>query len=103
MTNVFAFLMRGWGNVRRHPYLWTFAGFLLWVAVLDQHSIYCSIQDYRQSRSLEREKEDYLEKIRNYSQMLNELKTNDENLVKFAREQYYMKAKDEDVFIVKER
>jgi len=35
--------------------------------------------------------------------MLEELQTNDENLVKFAREQYYMRAADEDVFIVQEK
>jgi hypothetical protein len=55
-----------------------------------------------ESHRLEKEKKFYLEKIDRYSIMLNELKTSDENLVKFAREQYYMKAEDEDVFVIEE-
>jgi cell division protein FtsB len=32
-----------------------------------------------------------------------ELQTNDNNLEKFAREQYFMKASDEDVFVIVEK
>jgi cell division protein FtsB len=35
--------------------------------------------------------------------MYSELQTNDNNLEKFAREQYFMKAADEDVFEIVEQ
>ncbi|MCR4558756.1 MAG: hypothetical protein K5685_01595 [Bacteroidales bacterium] len=103
MSNVYSWLKKCWGYIKSHPYLCTFTLFMVWISLLDQHSIYSIIQDYRQSKSYEREKADYLEKINNYTKMLEELQTNDENLVKFAREQYYMRAADEDVFIVQEK
>ena len=102
MTEVLTFVTKVGLSIKKHPYLWILGFFLIWVAFLDQHSILDSISEYRQSLALEREKRAYLEKIRKDSKMLNELKTNDDNLVKFAREHYYMKAKDEDVYIVKE-
>ena len=52
------------------------------------------IQSYKQ------EKRYYLEKIDNDRKRLNELQTNNENLEKFAREQYLMKKPDEEIFIV---
>lgn len=103
MSNVYSFLKKCWGCIKRHPYLCTFVLFVVWISFLDQHSIYRIIQDYRRSNNYEREKNDYVEKIGNYKKMLEELQTNDENLVKFAREQYYMRAADEDVFIVQEK
>ena len=42
------------------------------------------------------------EKIQEDSVMLYELKTNDNNLEKYAREQFFMKANDEDVFEIVE-
>lgn len=42
----------------------------------------------------------YQDKIKSDSYKLQELRTDRENLEKFAREQYYMKKDDEDVFIV---
>ena len=78
--------------------------FVVWVAVFDQNSVFRDmIPDMMLSKRLEKEKDVYLQKIHDDSIMLNELQTNDENLKKFAREQYFMKADDEDVFIVIEK
>jgi cell division protein FtsB len=52
---------------------------------------------------MELEKEYYLERIAEDSKKLNELMTNDENLEKFAREQYLMKKPDEDIFLIVEK
>lgn len=51
-------------------------------------------------RQLEKDKAYYEKKIIEDSQRLKELKTNKENLEKFAREQYLMKRDNEDVFVI---
>ena len=53
-------------------------------------------------RSLENEKEFYLERIEEVQQDRNELMTNTELLEKFAREKYLMKKETEDIFIIQE-
>lgn len=60
------------------------------------------IGEIRAIHNLENEKEYYQNKIEQDNKKLNELKTNDENLEKFAREQYLMKKSDEDIFIIDE-
>ncbi len=42
----------------------------------------------------------YLEKIEADRNRLEELRTNNENLEKFAREQYLMKRADEEIFVI---
>jgi cell division protein FtsB len=51
---------------------------------------------------MEKQREYYIEKIKTDSRKLKELRTDRENLEKFAREQYYMKRDNEDIFIVVE-
>ena len=53
-------------------------------------------------RSLENEKEYYLEKISEVEKDRKELMTNKELLEKFAREKYLMKKETEDIFIIQE-
>ncbi len=56
----------------------------------------------RRIKSLEEEKVYYLQKIEEDKKKIKELRTNAENLEKFAREQYLMKKPNEDIFIVDE-
>jgi hypothetical protein len=61
------------------------------------------IDRYRQISELQKlniDKEYYINKIEEDRRKLNELKTDNHNLEKFAREQYKMKRKDEDLYIV---
>ena len=51
---------------------------------------------------MEKDKIYYYEKIKIDSRKLEELRTDRENLEKFAREQYLMKKDNEDIFIVKD-
>jgi cell division protein DivIC len=76
--------------------------FLLWLIVFDRSNWFDMIGEVRAIHNLENEKEYYIKKIETDTQKLKELKTNDENLEKFAREQYLMKKTDEDIFIVDE-
>jgi cell division protein FtsB len=84
----------------RNKYVLTTAIFLLWMILFDSSNLIDVYSEYRKIKRFEKEKEYYLEKIANDKNRLNELQTNNENLEKFAREQYLMKKPDEDIFVI---
>ena len=77
--------------------------FVVWVAFFDQYSWLLQWKIKQSINALTVEKQYYVNKIQNDSTMYSELQTNDNNLEKFAREQYFMKAADEDVFEIVEQ
>ncbi len=86
--------------VLRNKYILTVIIFLVWIILLDSNNLIARYKDLRALNKLKKEKEYYLNKIEQDSKKVNELKTDNENLEKFAREQYRMKKPDEDLFIV---
>jgi len=84
----------------RNRYLLTIFVFAVWVLLFDNNNLIDRYHDMKNLRQLEQDREYYLNKIDEDTRKLNELKTNDENLEKFAREQYYMKKGDEDIFVI---
>lgn len=86
----------------RNKYILTSLVFLLWLIIFDRSNWFDMVGELRSIHSLENEKEYYQKKIETDSKKLKELKTNDQNLEKFAREQYLMKKNGEDIFIVEE-
>ncbi len=87
-----------------HKYMCTILALAVWLLFFDEHNIVFQQWPKRsENNSLQKEKIYYLNKIQEDSTMLSELQTNDDNLKKFAREHYYMKANDEDVFVIEER
>ncbi|MBO7440668.1 MAG: septum formation inhibitor [Bacteroidales bacterium] len=77
--------------------------FVVWMIFFDQNSVLVQMKIRKSINSLSAEKQYYMDLIARDSILLNELKTNDNNLEKFVREQYFMKAADEDVFEIVER
>jgi cell division protein DivIC len=86
----------------RNKYILTLFVFLLWLIIFDRSNWFDMIGELRNIHNLENEKEYYQKKIDSDAQKLNELKTNDENLEKFAREQYLMKKPNEEIFVIEE-
>jgi cell division protein FtsB len=76
--------------------------FTIWICFLDENNLLERFQNRRELRQLKADKEYYQEKIEVDKKRLNELKTDNENLEKFAREQYLMKKENEDVFVIVE-
>jgi cell division protein DivIC len=74
--------------------------FILWLGFFDQNNWVERLQNLREMKQLNEDKAYYQKKIAEDSERLKELKTNNENLEKFAREQYLMKKDNEDVFII---
>jgi cell division protein FtsB len=54
-------------------------------------------------RELEKEIKFYQDEIKINKEKLNSLRTDKEGLERFAREEYYMKKPDEDVFIIRKK
>jgi hypothetical protein len=88
--------------ISKNKFLITGAIFFAWIALFDSNSCYDRIRLKNERTMLETEKAFYLEKIKNDSISLRELKTNEENLEKFGRENYMMKKDNEDIFVIVE-
>ena len=84
----------------RNKYLIAVLVFLVWLLVFDRNSLIGRLKYIRTMNDLEDEKQYYIERIDRDSRRLEELKTNNNNLEKFAREQYFMKKENEDVFVI---
>lgn len=74
--------------------------FLVWVTFLDSNDLISRFKMSSRLRSLNRQKEYYLEKIKEVEKDRDELLNNRELLEKYAREKYLMKKKTEDIFII---
>jgi len=74
--------------------------FIVWLIIFDSNNLISRYSELNQLRKLRKEKEFIAEKMANDRKKLYELKTNNSNLEKFAREQYKMKKPDEDLYIV---
>jgi cell division protein FtsB len=59
------------------------------------------IQPVKERNKWEAQKEYFAKEIEKNKTKYNQLKTGDENLEKYAREQYYMQKEDEEVFVIK--
>jgi cell division protein DivIC len=88
------------GNVLRNKYVLTTLGFLVWMLLFDQNNLIDRKKSTSEFDLLNEEKAYYLQKIDEDKRRINELKTNTENLEKFAREQYLMKKDNEDIFVI---
>jgi len=88
------------GVATRNKYVLTALIFLLWLLLFDQNNLAERRKSTREYNQLLQEKEYYQKKIEDDRKRIEELKTNADNLEKFAREQYLMKKDNEDIFII---
>lgn len=84
----------------RNKYFLVLALFFAWMIFLDRHDLVTQWRLQNTVNKLEEDRAFYTEKIEEAEQERLDLDINDE---KFAREQYYMKKSDEDVFIIVEK
>jgi cell division protein DivIC len=84
----------------RNKYFLTLTIFIIWITLLDTNNLVERYRQISELHKLNKDKEYYTKKIEEDRRKLNELKTDNHNLEKFAREQFRMKKKDEDLYIV---
>ena len=83
-----------------NKYFYVGFGFLLWMIFADQESIIVQYKLSNDIKTLEKQKKFYLEEIEKNQNSLNILNNDTTSLEKFARENYYMKKDNEEVFVV---
>ena len=66
----------------------------------DQNNLVDRMRMSAEIRQMEDDREYYIDQIEKDSTRLHELTTDKDNLEKYAREQFLMKKKNEDVFVV---
>jgi cell division protein FtsB len=86
--------------VFRNKYLLTFIIFFVWLLLLDSNNLISRYREMKELRKLKEDREYYIDRIETDRRKLHELKTDNNNLEKFAREQYRMKKPDEDIYII---
>lgn len=84
----------------RNKYILTIIIFLVWLILFDSNNLVSRYREMRELRKLKSDREYYQKRIEADKKKLHELKTDNKNLEKFAREQYRMKKADEDLYII---
>ncbi|RKD13748.1 septum formation initiator [Pelobium manganitolerans] len=74
--------------------------FVVWMFFFDRNDLASQYDYYSRVQKLEEEKSFYEAEIAKAYTELKELTTNIQSLEKFARERYYMKRDNEDVYVV---
>ncbi|MFZ0280198.1 MAG: hypothetical protein WAL29_01005 [Bacteroidales bacterium] len=86
--------------VLRNKYLLTLIIFIVWVVLLDSNNLIARYKEMKNLKKLKADREYFSKRIEEDKRKLYELKTDNQNLEKFAREQYRMKKPDEDLYII---
>lgn len=77
--------------------------FLVWIMFFDENNIISHRRNKKRLSALKAQQEYYREKIAADNQKIEELRSGQDNLEKYAREQFYMSKPDEDVFMIVEK
>ena len=86
-------------NWLKNRYAFSMFAFITWVTFIDQNSILTQYSYHSKLNVLKSEKEYFEKAIKKTSKELYDLTENPATLEKFARENYFMKKKNEEVFV----
>ena len=93
------FFLKIWPALK-NKYVITISVFAIWMLFFDQNNLVDRMRMSSEIRQLEDDREYYIDQIEKDSTRFHELTTDKDNLEKYAREQFLMKKKNEDVFVV---
>lgn len=91
-----------WKMFRRHKYGFVIALFVLLMGVVDENSLWSRYRHQAELAELRSEIRKFKEMYEHDTRYLEEMDTNPDILTEIARERYYMKTDDEDIFIIKD-
>jgi len=98
--------MRLWNRLPaffRNRYAISILAFVFWLAFFDQHNLINQIELRSELYQLETDKEYYFNEIIEIREDLDELLSDNAKLEKFAREKYFMKKANEEIFVFTEK
>lgn len=81
-------------------YVFTSFVFIVWMLFFDQNNLFVQMERYQTLQDTRNKMEYYAEATDMTKLELEALLTNEETLERFAREQYFMKKPNEDVFVI---
>jgi len=84
----------------RNKYFLSVAAFAVWMLFFDRNDMISQYEFRSQVNKLQEEKDFYTRETAQVKKDLNELSTNLNTAEKFAREKYFMKKDNEDVFVI---
>lgn len=87
-------------NLLKNKFFISGMSFIIWMVFFDRNDLASQYEYRTKVQKLEEEKEFYTTEIEKADKQLKELTTNIQSLEKFARERYYMKRENEDVYVV---
>ena len=88
-----------WFSILTNIYVLVLTVFVVWMIFFDTNSLLIHMELKREIKKLEKQKEFLKEEIAKDKEVMDRL-SDPEELEKFAREQYYLKKKDEEIFII---
>ncbi|MEZ4722753.1 MAG: septum formation initiator family protein [Flavobacteriales bacterium] len=95
-------LNRLWNNLPwyvKNRYVLSLIAFIFWLAFFDQHNLISQIELKAELYQLEKDRDYYQEEIVQIKDDLEELLSDNSKLEKFARERYFMKRDNEEIFV----
>ena len=88
----------------KNKYLLTATGFTIWLLFIDDRDFITTHFRHKQELAkLEQSKKYYQEQITATKAELEKLKSNPSTIEKYAREKYFMKKDNEDIFLIREK
>lgn len=87
----------------RNRYAISILAFVFWLAFFDQHNLINQIELRSELYQLETDKQYYFNEIIEIREDLDELLSDNAKLEKFAREKYFMKKSNEEIFVFTEK
>ena len=92
---------RAWFRIIGNRYLLMTLTFAFWMTFLDIHSCQVHREIDREMADIESSIEYYKEEISSDEEMLLQLQSNTDMLETFAREQYFLRKPNEEIYIIK--
>ncbi|WP_158728687.1 MULTISPECIES: septum formation initiator family protein [unclassified Flavobacterium] len=93
------FTNKPWLTFLSNKYVWVLLSFCVWMIFLDNYSYFNHRILDEQIQDLEENARYYKEEIKKDKEHIKQLK-NSEQIEKYAREKYYMKKNNEDIYII---
>jgi len=84
----------------KNKYFLVSLAFWVWMIFFDKNDLFSQYQYHEQVNKLKQERDFYQKETEKVRKDLDELTSNPKMLEKFAREKYFMKKDNEDVFVI---
>ena len=87
-------------GIFKNKYFLVSLAFLVWMIFFDKNDLFSQYQYHEQVNKLKQERDFYQKETEKVRKDLDELTSNPKMLEKFAREKYFMKKDNEDIFVI---